>query len=177
MSNLEQAAQPPRIEIEGENGFALRQLVADDAQRYFDLIDSDREHFKYGEEMTSQKYPNVETVLESLTDPGKPDKTRFGIWDGEVMVGSINLAQSRPGAVEIGYWIGGEYARNGYASKATKLIVEYAFNNLDINSIVAWVAPANEGSIRTLEKAGFQRTLGGENLFYELHKDNTTASS
>src|SRR5581483_4570218 len=97
-----------RLEIKGDNNFALRQLVLEDAQRYFDLIDADRTHFKYGQEMTPKKYQTVEDVQRSLEDPVQ-NRMRFGIWDGETMVGSINLTQNRPNAGEVGYWVGAEY--------------------------------------------------------------------
>jgi RimJ/RimL family protein N-acetyltransferase len=159
-----------RVEIDGPDGLALRQLVPDDAQRYFDLIDADREHFKYGEEITSNKYPTVESVRQSIKDPVQ-SKLRFGIWDNNEMVGSINMVQNRPGTGEVGYWIGGQYKGHGYAKRATEQLANYAFNELGLQRITAWVAPENLPSVKTLEKVGFRRmTENGPQIFYELTK-------
>lgn len=157
-----------RIEIEGDNGFAIRQLVLDDAQRYFDLIDADRTHFKHGQEMTPNKYQTVEDVQRSLEDPVQ-NRLRFGIWDGNNMVGSINLTQNRPNTGEVGYWVGAEHKGHGYAKRATDLLVNYVFDSLGLQRLTAWVAPENISSVKTLEKAGFRRmTNSGPEIFYEL---------
>ncbi len=169
----ERETRPARIEVETSDGFALRQLVPEDAQRYFDLIDADRGHFKHGEDVTPKNYPTVQAVLESIENPKRPTKTRFGIWDGDVMVGSINLSTNHPGAAEIGYWIGAEHKGHGYARRATELLITYAFNGLNLDTLTAWVDPANEASIKTLERAGFRRDPSSEyQLFYVLHKDD-----
>src|SRR5581483_7917480 len=122
MAAPELTNRPARIEIEGTDGIALRGLVLDDAQRYFDLIDADRGHFKYGQEVTPEKYTSVEKVIDSIEHP-QAGRTRFGIWDHDTMVGSINLSDKRPGVMEVGYWVGGEHKGHGYAQKALGLVM------------------------------------------------------
>jgi [ribosomal protein S5]-alanine N-acetyltransferase len=170
MTTHELPPQDERIEIVGQDGFVLRQLIPDDAQRYFDLIDADRGHFKYGEEITPNKYPTAESVRLSIEDGGK-SKKRFGIWNGDEMVGSINLQQNRPGTGEVGYWIGSQYKGHGYAKHATELLAGYAFDELGLQRLTAWVASENLPSVKTLEKVGFRRmTNSGPQIFYELTK-------
>lgn len=160
--------QPARMEIKGTDGLALRQLALDDAQRYFDLVDFNREHFSH-DPSTTQKYKTVEDVLDSIENPD-PNKRRFGIWDSDVMVGSINLTNKRPRVAEIGYWIGAEYAGRGFARRATELIIPYAFGSLEVDILQAWVNPKNVASRKTLERAGFTQTTNGHEILYELHK-------
>jgi len=57
----------------------------------------------------------------------------------------------------IGYSV--DQARNGqgYASEAVHLALTFAFEELNLRRVVAGVMPRNTGSIRVLEKNGFQR--------------------
>ena len=58
-----------RIELDGPGGLALKQLMAEDAQAYFDALHHNPSRFKYGEEATLQKYTTVEKVRDSTNDP------------------------------------------------------------------------------------------------------------
>ncbi|MGZ5472077.1 MAG: GNAT family N-acetyltransferase [Nitrososphaeraceae archaeon] len=58
----------------------------------------------------------------------------------------------------IGYWIGKQYHGKGIATECIKLVVNYAFDLLDLEEILAYVFPDNNPSIRVLEKNGFVKT-------------------
>ena len=58
---------------------------------------------------------------------------------------------------EIGYWVGEPYWGNGYATVAVKLLTQYAFKELDVLRLYAYVYSYNPASMRVLEKAGFQK--------------------
>jgi RimJ/RimL family protein N-acetyltransferase len=58
---------------------------------------------------------------------------------------------------EIGYWIGEPYWGQGIASKAVGLLVHHAFNELEMVRLYAGVFEFNLGSMRVLEKNGFQK--------------------
>ena len=55
----------------------------------------------------------------------------------------------------LGYWLGEEYWGKGIMPQAVKLMVDYAFSNLDIVRIQAGVLSNNPQSMRVLEKACF----------------------
>jgi len=59
-------------------------------------------------------------------------------------------------SAEIGYWLGEAYWGKGIASKAILLVIDHAFNVLDLKRLYTAVFDYNEGSRRVLEKAGFQ---------------------
>ena len=61
------------------------------------------------------------------------------------------------GNAEIGYWIGEPYWGRGYATAAVKLLIQFAFENLDITRAYAYVYSFNSASMRVLEKSGFQK--------------------
>ena len=58
---------------------------------------------------------------------------------------------------EIGYAQGRAYWGNGYMQEALKAVLNYAFETLNLHRIEADVDPRNDGSVRTLERLGFQR--------------------
>ncbi len=146
---------PPRIEIPGPAGITLRQLYVEDAEAYFGLIDYDRAHLSQFNDETAEKYPSFLAVANSLVNPQNPARLRFGIWDGEVMVGSINLTPKDNRTAEIGYWVGKQHTGHGYASEAVKALSKYAFDQTEADLLFANVAVGNQASKRTLEKAGF----------------------
>jgi len=80
---------------------------------------------------------------------------------------------------EIGYALGRAFWGKGYIQEALRLLIEYAFQQLELHRIEADVDPRNAASIRTLERLGFKREgflrerwqVGGEiqdALFYGL---------
>ncbi len=78
--------------------------------------------------------------------------------DGDgVAVGQIGLwiGQLSKGRAEIGYWVAPGSRRSGAASRALALLAGWAFEQLDVDRLSAFVEPWNDASIRTVERAGF----------------------
>jgi ribosomal-protein-alanine N-acetyltransferase len=78
--------------------------------------------------------------------------------DNQVM-GALTLDNIRRGPAQagsVGYWIGVEYARQGYMREALEAVVHYAFTKLDLSRIEAGCLPENVASRGVLEKAGFK---------------------
>lgn len=57
-------------------------------------------------------------------------------------------------AVEIGWRLGSQFWNNGYATEAAKAVLQYAFENLELNEIVSFTAVKNIRSRRVMEKIG-----------------------
>ncbi|HEV7746241.1 MAG TPA: GNAT family protein [Pyrinomonadaceae bacterium] len=74
-------------------------------------------------------------------------------------IGSITLfnADFTHRRAEIGYAQGRPYWGNGYMQEALTAVITYAFAKLNLHRIEADVDPRNDGSVRTLERLGFQR--------------------
>ena len=73
---------------------------------------------------------------------------------GTATLFNLNLDNRR---AEIGYGLDRAFWRLGYMNEALQALLAYAFNELALHRIEADVDPRNAGSIRTLEKLGFQR--------------------
>ena len=77
------------------------------------------------------------------------------------------------GACELGYWIAEEYWGNSYAAEASKVLIDHAFNDLNVNVIYATYRVENTQSKRVLEKLGFQycTEMTNENYLNEFFKE------
>jgi RimJ/RimL family protein N-acetyltransferase len=82
------------------------------------------------------------------------------VFDGQV-AGNVVSWQDEGGKQLVGYWIGKEFWGKGLATKALAELVE----ELSVRPLYAYVAPANLGSIRVLEKCGFVRSDEDEDLY------------
>ncbi|CAH2212486.1 GNAT family N-acetyltransferase [Tepidibacter aestuarii] len=58
--------------------------------------------------------------------------------------------------IELIYHFAKEYWGKGYATEAAQSCVDYAYNNLKINKIIASIDPRNKNSKKILEKLGFE---------------------
>ncbi len=94
-----------------------------------------------------------------------PENARFGIWvmierATNTVVGDIGFF-GPPGAdqtVEVGYSVVPNRRRRGYATEAALALTRWALDQARVIAVVAGCDPANDPSIRTLERAGFSRT-------------------
>jgi RimJ/RimL family protein N-acetyltransferase len=71
------------------------------------------------------------------------------------LIGGISLhlaAAHRRG--ELGYWIAVPYWNLGYATEAAKALIDYGFEELDLNRVVAQHITRNPASGRVLQKLG-----------------------
>jgi RimJ/RimL family protein N-acetyltransferase len=92
-----------------------------------------------------------------LADPSLYKKTI--VFEGQV-AGNIG-SWAQDGRRLVGYWVGKEFWGKGLATQAlTELIDE-----LDTRPLYAYVAKTNIGSIRVLEKCGFDRSDEDEDLY------------
>ena len=58
-------------------------------------------------------------------------------------------------AFEFGFYLLPKYWGKGYATEASKMIIEYAYGSLGIRNIYAGHHPDNAASAKTLERLGF----------------------
>ena len=76
------------------------------------------------------------------------------------LVGGVTLCNVRRGVAQsctLGYWIGAQYAQQGYMTAAVRAVVPYVFVSLDLHRLEAACLPTNTASMRLLEKTGFRR--------------------
>lgn len=87
-------------------------------------------------------------------------KTKFVIVVDGKAIGGIGVEKKEDvysQTMEFGYWIGEEYWNKGIITEAIQEMVNYVFEKFDIVRLEAHVYHWNVGSMRALEKAGFQK--------------------
>jgi len=77
--------------------------------------------------------------------------------DNTILIGAIDIRIDPTDKIgELGYWVGKPYWNSGYCTEAAKVIVNYAFDVLELTSIHAFYLKRNPASGRVLEKIGMQ---------------------
>jgi RimJ/RimL family protein N-acetyltransferase len=147
----------------------LKQLVPADAPLYFLLVDADRPHLSQFGNETASKYPDEASVLQSILNPPNPKKLRFGVWEGESLVGTINLTPLGKGRGEIGYWTSKAFCRMGYATIASRTLAAYAKRRLGLKRVIARAYPKNVESHGVLARAHFKQVRRTEKSYYFVY--------
>ncbi|MCH6269105.1 GNAT family N-acetyltransferase [Neobacillus citreus] len=143
----------------------IRPFTEDDGESLLKLQIENRYFFeKFSYERTNDFY-TIEAQQNRIKEFAKDWQTdqayTFGIFTiDDALIGTINLFQVLRGSLQsafIGYFLDQKHNGKGYTTEAAKLLVQYAFNELNLHRIEAGVMPHNIGSIRVLEKAGFHK--------------------
>ena len=86
----------------------------------------------------------------------KQESYNFMIFQDKKMIGGIGLSEFNNKSCQVGYWLGKKYWGNGFATEALKSILDFGFDQLNLEKIYAAYKIGNEGSIRVLNKSGFE---------------------
>jgi RimJ/RimL family protein N-acetyltransferase len=100
-----------------------------------------------------------EFYINSMLSADKNDTFAFAIiYDGEVVgsIGAFRQQNIHNKTAEIGYYVDEKYWGRGICTAAVTLLSRFVFENTDIIRLFAEPFAANAGSIRVLEKAGFE---------------------
>ena len=86
----------------------------------------------------------------------KQESYNFMIFQDKKMIGGVGLSEFNNKSCQVGYWLGKKYWGNGFATEALKSILDFGFDQLNLEKIYAAYKIGNEGSIRVLTKCGFE---------------------
>ena len=86
----------------------------------------------------------------------REESYNFTIFQDKKMIGGIGLSEFNNKSCQVGYWLGKQYWGNGFATEALKSILDFGFDHLNLEKIYAAYKIGNEGSIRVLNKSGFE---------------------
>ncbi|WP_130099744.1 GNAT family N-acetyltransferase [Siccibacter turicensis] len=67
------------------------------------------------------------------------------------------ISQPHPEVAEVGYSVVQAAQGKGYASEALRALCEHGLHTMGLEAIHAWALADNAGSVRVLEKLGFER--------------------
>lgn len=142
------------------NRLLLRQLTIEDSERIEELA-GDYDVAKSTLNIP-HPYPKGSAIqfIESVLSAEKNNKiVMFAITEieSQLLIGLININLSAPyKRGELAYWVGKQYWGKGYGTEATKSLLEYGFNQLNLNKMFAASFTSNPGSWRIMEKVGMK---------------------
>ncbi|PAX51540.1 GNAT family N-acetyltransferase [Brunnivagina elsteri] len=137
----------------------LREIKVSDTEAVFNFF-SDQDVLKYYD---AEPFTNIERARKLINNWNDRFLTRKGIrWgiakkDENIIIGTCGYRfWGKPlFCAEIGYELTKAYWREGIMSEALAAIIEFAFENTELNRIEATVMLENIASMALLEKLGF----------------------
>jgi RimJ/RimL family protein N-acetyltransferase len=110
----------------------------------------------------------VEFVRATARDAGE---TVFLIENDFVPIGVVGVDWREPDAPELGYWLGVEHWGRGFGTEAARAVIDFTFEEFEVEHLNSSARVANPSSRNILEKCGFQWSG------VELHRFEALGSS
>lgn len=157
----------------------LRPPSPEDSGKLFYLMaDDDLTKF-----LTWEPHNNIEQtkcVIESLIEQQNNDKGyHWCITHNLNIVGLVSLIDVKRkirtwtlNRAELSYWVGTNYQGNGFATEASRAIVEFGFDKLGLHKIIVAHATENLQSEKICEKLGFSKYAVEHDAFLKNNKWN-----
>jgi RimJ/RimL family protein N-acetyltransferase len=134
----------------------VRQLGSRDIKSLYDLMAQNRDHLGRWTDDTTDTYPTVEALRDSILEPHHSHQLRFGVWNQVVLVGRVDLSPLPDGSMELSYWIGEEFCNRGFATAAARAVIGYAAKKRGVRTFRAGARAENAASQAVLRNAGFR---------------------
>jgi ribosomal-protein-serine acetyltransferase len=138
----------------------LRLLEERHAGELFSLLDKNRSHLRLELLWLNDQFSlndSNEYVRAGLERFATGNGLRAGIWSEGNLAGIVSLHNlvRVDRKASIGYWLGASYQGRGLATKACRVLINYAFDELKLNRLEIQCAPENDRSRRIPERLGF----------------------
>ena len=110
-------------------------------------------------------------AVEFVRTLGDQRETVFLIENNFVPIGVVGVDWRQPDAPELGYWLGVEHWGQGFGTEAARAVIDYTFEEFEVEHLISGARVANPSSRNILEKCGFQWSG------VELHRFEALGSS
>lgn len=144
------------MKIEVDGNIELRLLSIDYVSEMFNIIDSERDYMRtwlpFVDRMRS--VADCEIAIKRLANG---DNKQFCIFEKDKFVGLVGFKNTDMDdrKTEIGYWLSQYAQKKGIMIRSVSSVIDYAFNELNINRILIKAAVGNKQSRAIPEKLGF----------------------
>lgn len=160
------------LRIQG-NGIKIQGLTPGDAEEVLEYYLRNREFLRCFEPVRDESFYTLESQRRTLTESYKQflngSGVNFGIYKNNELIGKIRISNIVMGVFKnafIGYSMDEKEQGKGYMKEAVKLVVEYAFEELELHRIEATTLIDNEKSQRVLRNCGFKELGISEKYLY-----------
>ena len=142
------------------NEIRLKEICLDDVAEIFNIIDSEREYLAEWLPFVSvtTEVADTLTFVKSYVDAESKEPT-FAIYFKNQLVGLIGMKDTDLDnqKTEIGYWLSEKYQHIGIVTRSATALINYVFDELNLNRIQLKAATGNFKSQRVAERLGFIR--------------------
>ena len=132
---------------------------SDDASMLRNWIADEKIQTMYSEPVYSTKEEVKELLDKYIGSYERPDYYRWAVIEKESgeCIGQIAyfLVDSKNHFAEIEYCIGAEFQCRGYATEATKAVIAFGFDRINLHKVQICTKTINKPSRRVIEKCGF----------------------
>ena len=125
------------------------------------------------------KQDNTQKYLGGIKDKSRDERIEFlsrkknslTVLHNNIRIGFVGLKIDKDKA-EVSYIFDSDYTGKGYCSEVVKVLVDIAFNKLNLNKLYAYTKSENIASIKVLTKNGFIKkdNENEEFIYYELER-------
>jgi RimJ/RimL family protein N-acetyltransferase len=98
-------------------------------------------------------------------------ETVFLIENNHAPIGVVGIDWREPENPELGYWLGVEHWGQGFGTEAARAVIDFTFEEFNVEQLISGARVANPASRNILEKCGFQWSR------VELHRFEALGSS
>ena len=140
----------------------MRELSLDDAQAVFDVVRRNHHHLKSYMHWASPAYSLEsarEFIQQNQVNRAERKTLGLGIFRGARLIGSIGFVNFDWLAMktELGYWISSDEEGKGIVSRACRVLIDFAFDELKMNRIEIRCSSENLRSAAIPIRLGFQK--------------------
>ncbi|WP_409366949.1 GNAT family N-acetyltransferase [Lysinibacillus sp. 38-6] len=153
------------VSIQGEKCY-VRTFQEKDAQSLTGLVSRNKYFWSTYEPLQRPEYYTIDAqykkIQESLYLMSSKREYTFGIYElgTNNLIGHISLYAIKRlpySSAFVGYAMDEIYVGKGIVTEAVELVVQFAFEQIGLHRVEAYVSTENSASIRVLEKSGFQQ--------------------
>lgn len=144
------------------NNLVLKKIEEENVNDLFEIYDNDKV-FNYCGIFPKHNITTVSSMIGHFErDFNKRSRIKLGIFlkdESNKLVGIIEVMNfdQKVNMVTIGYYLSEDYWNKGIASNALSILIQYLFENINVNRIQAEIMPANLASRKVLLKNFFTK--------------------
>ena len=160
------------LSIEGIR-IKIQVLTPGDAEEMLEFNLRNRNFLKYFEPSRDEKFYTLDSQKRILTESYKQflngKAVNLGIYKKNTIIGKIRISNIVMGVFKnafIGYSMDEKEQNKGYMKEAVKLVLNYAFDELELHRIEATTLIDNQKSQRVLKSCGFKELGISEKYLY-----------
>ena len=155
----------PRLRLE-DHPTAIRPTALEDADEQLELRRANREHTGPWDPARDESFYSAagQRLELELDQRAWAAGTAFAFAvlamdEGDRIIGRVALSNVVRGPWQnatLGYWVDHRAGRRGHASRAVRLVLQYAFEHAGLHRVQPAIIPRNTASLRVAEKVGFR---------------------